>query len=147
MTFEDGFSCGLGEEAWISGSWRIPNPSELAWSRLMNLGHWHRASGKDWLLALESTAAGTFQVSYAPYGGDRVLLFPARPTPANRWFRVHLRSNGNTTVRTTRREGALGSQDETRRMPSSTPTRGRQPSSRSAFCERKRTGASADFSR
>jgi hypothetical protein len=90
MGFEDGFSYGPGDEVWISGSWKIPNPSKLNWSRLMNLGHYEGSGGDNWYLALESTKAGTFQVSHAPYGTPNTAILPARPIPANRWFRVDL---------------------------------------------------------
>ena len=91
MGFEDGFSYRPGDEVWISGSWKIPDPSEIAWSRLMNLGHYEGSGGDNWYLALESTKAGSFQVSYAPYGPPSVTVLPARPIPVNRWFRVDLR--------------------------------------------------------
>jgi hypothetical protein len=90
MGFEDGFSYGPGREVWISGAWRIPDPSKVAWSRLMNLGHYEGSGGDNWYLALESTNPGTFQVSHAPYGSPNVAVLPARPIPANRWFQVDL---------------------------------------------------------
>jgi len=90
MKFEDGFSYGPGDEVWLSGSWRIPQPTKVAWSRFMNLGHYEGAGGNNWYLGLESLNAGTFQVSYAPYGSPNVAVLPARPIPANRWFRVDL---------------------------------------------------------
>ena len=93
MTF-DGFSYGPNEEVWISGSWRIPNPSKVAWSRLMNLGHYEGGNGggggRNWYLGLESVSPGEFQVSYAPYSDPHHVVLPARTIPANRWFRVDL---------------------------------------------------------
>ncbi len=91
MKFEDGFSFGPGDDVWISGSWLIPNPSKVSWSRLMNLGHFEESgSDRNWYLALESTNAGTMQVGYAPYANPHVAVLPARPIPADRWFRVDL---------------------------------------------------------
>ena len=91
MKFEDGFSYGPGSDVWISGSWRIPEPRKVAWSRLMNLGHWTGdGHASNWHLALESTNAGTMQVSYSDYGDPKHIVLPARPIPADRWFRVDL---------------------------------------------------------
>ena len=91
MTFADGFSLGPGDEVWLSGSWLVPQPNKLAWSRFMNLGHFESSgSGNNWYLGLESTDAGTFQVGYAPYDNPHVAVLPARPIPADRWFRVDL---------------------------------------------------------
>lgn len=90
MTFAR-FSYGRGDEVWISGSWRIPDPKQVSWSRLMNLGHFEASGDRDnWYLALESVSPGTFQVGYAPYGDPHVAVLPARPIPADRWFRVDL---------------------------------------------------------
>jgi hypothetical protein len=88
MKYENGFSYGPGTSVWISGSWKIPEPDKVAWSRLMNLGHYEGVTGKDWYLALESTDPGTMEIAYAPYGNPHVAVLPARPIPANRWFRV-----------------------------------------------------------
>ena len=91
MKFEDGFSFGPGDDVWISGSWLIPNPMKLSWSRLMNLGHFEESgSNRNWYLALESTIPGTMQVGFAPYDNPHVGILPARPIPADRWFRVDL---------------------------------------------------------
>jgi hypothetical protein len=91
MTFQDGFSHGPGSDVWISGSWRIPEPNKVAWSRLMNLGHWTGDGvASNWHLALESTQAGTMQVSYSAYSDPKYIVLPARPIPADRWFRVDL---------------------------------------------------------
>jgi Polysaccharide lyase len=91
MKFEDGFSYGTGSDVWMSGLWRFPNPSKVAWSRLMNLGHFEGNGDPDnWYLALESTAAGTMQVSAAPYGDPKLVVLARRPIPVNRWFRVDL---------------------------------------------------------
>jgi Polysaccharide lyase len=93
MRFDDGFSYGPGDDVWLSGLWRIPDPSRLAWSRLMNLNHWEGQGDPDnWFLALESTQAGTMQVSAASYADPdpRMVILPRREIPANQWFRVDL---------------------------------------------------------
>ena len=91
MKFQDGFAYGPGEDLWMSGAWRIPDPTEVDSSRLMNLGHYENDDG-DWLLALESSGTpGSFQVSFAPYStGRRTVILPPRPIPVDRWFRVDL---------------------------------------------------------
>jgi hypothetical protein len=91
MKFQNGFSFGPGDELWISGSWLIPEPRRLSWSRLMNLGHFESSgSARNWYLGLESTDPGTFQVSYAPYGNPHTAVLGPRAIPADRWFRVDL---------------------------------------------------------
>jgi hypothetical protein len=47
MKYENGFSYGPGTSVWISGSWKILEPDKVAWSRLMNLGHYEGVTGKD----------------------------------------------------------------------------------------------------
>jgi hypothetical protein len=94
MTFQDGFAYGPGDDVWVSGSWRIPNPQKVVWSRFMNLGHYEGGTGgqngTNWYLALESLTPGMFQVSFSPYGDPHVVVLPARPIPVDRWFRVDL---------------------------------------------------------
>jgi hypothetical protein len=93
MKFEDGFSHGVGDEVWISGSWYVTDPSKLNWSRFMNLGHWEGDGDPDnWLLSLESTSPGTMQVSGALYSNPdpKHVILPPRPIPADQWFRVDL---------------------------------------------------------
>ena len=95
MGYQDGFSYGPGSDIWMGGSWYMPDPSKLAWSRLMNLGHYESGSGSsggiNWYLALESTDAGTWEVSYSDYGGSgHHAILPERSIPANQWVNVDL---------------------------------------------------------
>jgi hypothetical protein len=90
MKYESGFSYRPGASVWISGSWRIPNPNQVSWSRLMNLGHYEGVTGQDWYLALESTKPGTMEVAWSAYGNPRSTILPPRQIPVNRWFRVDL---------------------------------------------------------
>jgi len=93
MTFDDGFSLGPGSSVWISGSWRIPNPSRLAWSRLMNLGHFVQSeSTKNYYTGLVVRSGGQMSVSTRQYNTDAGMstLMSDRPIPVNRWFRVDL---------------------------------------------------------
>lgn len=92
MTFEDGFSYGPGEEVWIGGSWRVTDPSKLAWSRLMNLGHFEGSADPDnWYLALMVRNSGMEVVArrYDTDAGSSVLMAP-RAIPQNRWFDVDI---------------------------------------------------------
>jgi hypothetical protein len=92
MTFQDGFSYRRGDEGWISGSWWIPNPSRLAWSRLMNLGHFESSSDPDnWVFALLVRKSGMSVQARSYHSRRRVsVLMPARPIPRKRWFRVDI---------------------------------------------------------
>jgi hypothetical protein len=95
MTFQDGLAFGPGDELLIGGSWRIPQPSKLAWSRLMNLGHFEGSSDTDnYYLGLIVRSSG-MEFAARRYEGDTGIsvLMPSRPIPANRWFNVdaHLR--------------------------------------------------------
>jgi len=94
MTY-DGFSYGAGDEFWIGGSWRVPEPGKLSWSRLMNLGHFEGSSDPDnYYLGLIVRSSG-MEFAARRYQGDAGIsvLMPARPIPQNRWFDVdvHLR--------------------------------------------------------
>ena len=84
-------SLGPGDEVWLSGSWRIRNPSRLAWTRLMNVAHFEYSdSPYNWYLALETTTAGTMQVGYAAYGDPHTPVLPPHKVPVHRWFRADL---------------------------------------------------------
>jgi hypothetical protein len=90
MTFQDGFSYGPGDEVWMGGSWYVTNPSTLAWSRLMNLGHFEGSGDPDsWVLGLLIRESG-MSVQARNYHSDdgASVLMPARPIPADRWFTV-----------------------------------------------------------
>jgi hypothetical protein len=91
MTFQDGFSYGPGDEVWIGGSWYVTDPSKLAWSRLMNLGHFEGSGDPDgWYLGLLARGTG-MSVQARSYSGESTsALMPARPIPSNRWFDVDL---------------------------------------------------------
>lgn len=89
MTYQDGFSFGAGDEVWIGGSWYLTDTRKVAWSRLMNLGHWVSGDPSNWHIQFESTDAGTFQVGYAPYQGTKVKLLSVDP-PQGRWFSLDL---------------------------------------------------------
>jgi hypothetical protein len=91
MKLEDGLSYGPGDEVWIGGSWYVPNPSRLAWSRLMNLGHFEGEGDPDnWYLGLLVRDSGMSVQAHSDSGGSTSVLMPARPIPSNRWFDVDL---------------------------------------------------------
>jgi hypothetical protein len=99
MKFEDGFRHGAGKDIWIRGSWYIPQPSQLSWSRLMNLSSYTDGSSNNHLLGLVIPEAGKMQVVSQKYGGAAKVLIPSRSIPTGRWFTVHLhvklgRTNG-----------------------------------------------------
>jgi hypothetical protein len=94
MTY-DGLSFSAGADVWIGGSWRISDSSRLAWSRLMNLGHYERSGDPDnWFLALMARHSGMEVVArrYDTDTGASLLMAP-RAIPQGRWFDVdiHLR--------------------------------------------------------
>jgi hypothetical protein len=89
MTF-DGLTYGAGREVWIGGSWKVTEASKLAWSRLMNLGHFEGSTDPDnWYLGLLVRNSGMEVVArrYDTNTGQSVLMAP-RPIPQNRWFDV-----------------------------------------------------------
>jgi hypothetical protein len=93
MTFEDGFAYGRGDEVWMGGSWYLTNPAKLAWSRLMNLGHFEGSGDPDnWVLGLLIRESGMSVQArhYNGADGASVLMAP-RPIPQGRWFDVDLR--------------------------------------------------------
>ena len=93
MTFQDGFSYGPGDEVWIGGSWYVTEPSKLAWSRLMNLGHFEASGDPDnWFLGLMSRGGDEMTVVARRYDGDagQSVLMAPRPIPQGRWFDVDL---------------------------------------------------------
>jgi hypothetical protein len=95
MTYENGFSYGAGADVWIGGSWRVGDPAKLAWSRLMNLGHYEGSADPDnWYLALMVRNSGMEVVArrFDTDSGSSVLMQP-RAIPQGRWFSVdiHLR--------------------------------------------------------
>ncbi|MEO8092019.1 MAG: heparin lyase I family protein, partial [bacterium] len=93
MKFEDGFSYGPGDEVWMRGAWLVPDPSKLAWSRLMNLGHFEASGDPDnWYLALLVTQPGQMEVRARQYQSDagQSILMAQHPVPQGRWFTVDL---------------------------------------------------------
>ncbi|MEO8092181.1 MAG: hypothetical protein ABI726_05695 [bacterium] len=92
MTFQEGLSYGPGDEVWIGGSWYVTDATKLAWSRLMNLGHFEGSdSPNNWNLGLRVRDAG-MEVSARNYDSDahQSVLMPAHPIPEGRWFDVDL---------------------------------------------------------
>jgi len=92
MTFQEGLSYAPGDEVWIGGSWYVTDATKLAWSRLMNLGHFEGSNDADnWNLGLRVRDAG-MEVSARNYESDagESVLMPARPIPEGRWFDVVL---------------------------------------------------------
>jgi hypothetical protein len=94
MTY-DGLSFGAGADVWIGGSWRVADSSKLAWSRLMNLGHYEGSADPDnWYLGLMVRNSGMEVVArrFDTDSGSSVLMQP-RAIPQGRWFDVdiHLR--------------------------------------------------------
>ena len=95
MKFEDGFSLGAGDEVWIEGSWLIPDPSKIGWSRLMNLSHWTpdgATNNTNWIAGLVIREPGTMQVTARSYNSDDWITTFYGPVaiPRNRWFTVDL---------------------------------------------------------
>ena len=95
MTFQDGFAFGPGDELRMGGSWRIPEPSKLAWSRLMNLGHFEESGDPDnWLLGVLVRDGDTMQVTATDYDyRSPSVLAEGISIPKDRWFSldVHLK--------------------------------------------------------
>jgi hypothetical protein len=93
FTFQDATTrYGEGDEVWIGGSWRIPDPSAVRNSRLMNLVHFS-ASGDptNYQLGLYTeNRGGQMQVRMQQAGGGtaRSVLSPDIPIPVDRWFTV-----------------------------------------------------------
>jgi hypothetical protein len=93
MIFEDGFRYKAGREVWLRGSWYLPDPSALTWSRMMNLSAWRDDPSSDYYTGLVIEGrAGRMLVRTRRYdstAGQR-LIFPARRIPVGRWFTVVL---------------------------------------------------------
>jgi hypothetical protein len=93
MSFEDGFRYKAGREVWLRGSWYLPDPSALTWSRMMNLSAWRDDPSSDYYTGLVIEGrAGRMLVRTRRYdstAGQR-LIFPARRIPVGRWFTVVL---------------------------------------------------------
>jgi hypothetical protein len=95
MKFEDGHAYGAGDEVWIEGSWLIPDPSKIGWSRLMNLSHWTpdgATNNTNWIAGLVIREPGTMQVTARSYNSDDWITTFYGPVaiPRNRWFTVDL---------------------------------------------------------
>ena len=92
MKFEDGFSYRSGRDVWIRGSWYIPNPSALTWSRMMNLSSYTGGAGDYYTGLVIENGSGQMLVRSRNYssGTGEKLIFPARPIPVGRWFTVAL---------------------------------------------------------
>jgi hypothetical protein len=95
MKFEDGFSFGAGGEVWIGGSWLIPDPARIGWSRLMNLSHWTpdgATNNTNWIAGLIIDQPGTMEVTARSYNSDDWITTFYGPVaiPANRWFTADL---------------------------------------------------------
>jgi Polysaccharide lyase len=93
FTFQDATTrYGEGDEVWIGGSWRIPDPSAVRNSRLMNLVHFN-ASGDptNYQLGLYTeNTGGQMRVRMQQAGGGTAesVLSPQIPIPVDRWFTV-----------------------------------------------------------
>ena len=92
MTFQDRLAYRRGDTVWMGGSWYVTNPEKLAWSRLMNLGHFEGSGDPDnWMLGLLIRESGMSVQARNYHSDDRAsVLMPARPIPSNRWFTVNV---------------------------------------------------------
>jgi len=95
MTFQDRLAYRRGDTVWMGGSWYVTNPEKLAWSRLMNLGHFEGSGDPDnWVLGLLVRESGmSVQARKYDSGVGRSVLMTPRAIPQGRWFDVdvHLR--------------------------------------------------------
>jgi hypothetical protein len=95
MTFQRRVAYGRGDEVWMGGSWYVTNAAKLAWSRLMNLGHFEGSGDRDnWVLGLLVRESGmSVQARKYHTGAGRSVLMTPRAIPQDRWFDVdvHLR--------------------------------------------------------
>lgn len=100
MTYDHVGPLGRGDEFWMGGSWYVNNADKLAWSRLMNLGHFESSGDRDnWYFALFSRDPGEMEVVARNYNKDRgmsVLMAP-RPIPEDRWFNVDIHARLSPT--------------------------------------------------
>ena len=94
MTFQRGVSLRPGDQGRMGGAWYVADRSKLAWSRLMNLGH-YKSSGdrRDWLLALYVRPPGRMQLVARRYHTEKgqSVLMTSRPIPEGRWFNITVR--------------------------------------------------------
>jgi hypothetical protein len=93
MTFQKRFAYGRGDTVWMGGSWYVTDPDKLAWSRLMNLGHFEGSSDRhNWLLGLLIRESGmSVQARRYHTGAGRSVLMTPRAIPQGRWFDVDVR--------------------------------------------------------
>ncbi|MEO8092083.1 MAG: hypothetical protein ABI726_05175 [bacterium] len=102
MTFRDGFSYGSGDEFWMRGSWYLPDPDKVYWSRLMNLGHFEASGDPDnWVLGLfrEDFEPNAVKLVARSYGSEtgRSDLTPAIPIPTAQWFTIKVHAKLSPT--------------------------------------------------
>ena len=80
-----------GDEVWLRGAWRIPDPNAISWSRLMNLIAFTEGSSDYYTGLVVEGSSAQMQITTRTYSGSvSKPIFPARPIPVDRWFEVVL---------------------------------------------------------